>query len=210
MNRFIAVPVPRPLAALPPLLALALCTGLAAMPPTASAKTLVYCSEGSPENFTPGLNTTTTSHDAQRPVFDKLTEFARGTTRVEPGLAESWTVSPDGRTIDFHLRRGVKFHSGVNGFKPTREFNADDVVFSFERQWKPDHPYAKVSGGKYDYFADMGMSKLLQSITKVDDHTVRFVLTGPDTTMLANLAMDFADITSAEYADFLAKQNRKE
>ena len=49
-------------------------------------------------------------------------------------------------------------------FKPTRDFNADDVMLLFERQWKPDHPYHKVSGGKYDYFADMDMPKLLDSI----------------------------------------------
>ena len=183
---------------------------IAAFTTAASAKTLVYCSEGSPENFSAALNTTGTSFDAIRPVFDKLTQFARGTTRVEPGLAESWTVSPDGKTIEFHLRKGVKFHSGVNGFTPTRDFDADDVLFTFDRQWQPDHPYAKVSGGKYDFFADMGMPKLLQAITKVDDHTVRFVLTAPDTTMLANLAMAFASIQSAEYADFLARQNRKE
>src|ERR1700712_1111074 len=158
----------------------------------ASAKTLVYCSEGSPENFSPALNTTGTSFDASLPVFDKLTMFERGTT------------------IHFHLRKGVRFHSGVNGFKPTRDFNADDVLFTFERQWKPDHPYAKVSGGKYDFFADMSMPKLLQSITKVDPYTVRFVLTSPDSTMLANLAMDFASIVSAEYADFLAKAGKKE
>ena len=181
-----------------------------AFPLAASAKTLVYCSEGSPENFSPSINTTGTTFDASRPVYDGLTEFERGTTKVEPGLAESWTVSPDGKTIDFHLRKGVKFHSGVNGFRPTRDFNADDVLFSFERQWKPDHPYAKVSGGKYDFFNDMGMPKLLQSITKVDPYTVRFTLTAPDTTMLANLAMDFANIASAEYADFLAKAGKKE
>ncbi|MET0382346.1 MAG: ABC transporter substrate-binding protein [Burkholderiaceae bacterium] len=179
-------------------------------PSGASGKTLAYCSEGSPENFSPALNTTGTSFDAARPVYDKLTEFARGSTRIEPALAQSWTLSPDGKTIEFHLRKGVKFHSGVNGFKPTRDFGADDVLFSFERQWKPDHPYAKVSGGKYDYFSDMGMPKLLRAITKVDDHTVRFELTRPDTTLLANLAMDFASIASAEYADFLAKQGKKE
>jgi len=176
----------------------------------ASAKTLVYCSEGSPENFTPALNTTGTSFDAARPVFDKLTEFRRGSTEVEPGLAESWTVAPDGKTITFKLRHGVKFHSGVNGFKPTRDFNADDVLFSFDRQWKPEHPYAKVSGGKYDYFNDMDMPKLLEAIEKVDDYTVRMKLKEPNAPFLANLAMDFASIGSAEYADFLAKQNRKE
>src|SRR6185295_6639757 len=134
----------------------------------ASAKTLVYCSEGSPENFTPALNTTGTSFDAARPVYDKLTHFARGSTQVEAGLAESWTISPDAKVFTFKLRKGVKFHSGVNGFKPTRDFDADDVLFSFERQWKADHPYAKVSGGKYDYCADMDMPKLLESIDKVD------------------------------------------
>jgi len=174
------------------------------------AKTLVYCSEGSPENFTPALNTTGTSFDAARPVYDKLTEFARGSTNVEPGLAESWTVTDGGKTITFKLRKGVKFHSGVNGFKPTRDFDADDVLFSFDRQWKPDHPYAKVSGGKYDYFADMDMPKLLESIEKVDANTVRMRLKEPNAPFLANLAMDFASIQSAEYADFLAKANKKE
>ena len=46
----------------------------------AGAKTLVYCSEGSPENFTPAINTTGTSFDAARPVYNRLTEFKRGTT----------------------------------------------------------------------------------------------------------------------------------
>jgi dipeptide transport system substrate-binding protein len=184
--------------------ALALCA------PAARAKTLVYCAEGSPENFTPALNTTGTSFDAARPVLDRLTEFARGSTRVVPGLAESWTVSPDAKVFTFKLRHGVKFHSGVNGFTPTREFNADDVIWSFERQWKPDHPYAKVSGGKFDYFADMGLKDDLQSIEKLDPYTVRITLKKANVTMLANLAMDFAAIQSAEYADYLAKANRKE
>nr|MBP6676200.1 ABC transporter substrate-binding protein [Vitreoscilla sp.] len=39
------------------------------------AKTLVYCAEGSPENFSPALNTTGTSFDAARPVYDRLTHF---------------------------------------------------------------------------------------------------------------------------------------
>src|SRR4051794_17467645 len=132
MIRRFDAPAPRARAAFPglgALVALGACAASACLPQAASAKTLVYCSEGSPENFTPALNTTGTGHDAGRPVFDKLTQFARGTTRVEPGLAESWTITPDGKTIDFRLRRGVKFHSGVNGFKPTREFNADDVLF---------------------------------------------------------------------------------
>src|SRR4030095_3696340 len=88
----------------------------------AHEKSLVYCSEGSPENFTPAINTTGTSLDAARPVFNKLVQFTPGTTKVEPGLAEKWEVSKDGLTLTFHLRKGVKFHSGVNGFTPTRDF----------------------------------------------------------------------------------------
>ena len=191
-------------------LAAALSAALLALAPAAQSKTLVYCSEGSPENFTPAINTTGTSFDAACPVFDKLTQFARGSTQVEPGLAESWTVSPDGRVFTFKLRAGVKFHSGVNGFKPTRDFNAEDVLFSFNRQWKADHPYAKVSGGKYDYFADMGLPDDVTAIDADDAMTVRITLKRPNVTMLANLAMDFASIGSAEYADFLARQNKKE
>ena len=98
----------------------------------------------------------------------------------------------------------------VNNFKPTRDFNADDVLFSFERQWKADHPYARVSGGKYDYFGDMDMPKLLEAIEKVDAYTVRMKLKEPNVPMLANLAMDFASIHSAEYASMLDKAGKKE
>jgi dipeptide transport system substrate-binding protein len=169
----------------------------------AQAKSLVYCSEGSPENFTPAMNTTGTSLDAARPVYNKLVQFTQGTTAVEPGLAESWTVSDDGTVITFKLRAGVKFHSGVNGFTPTRDFNADDVIWSIERQWKPDHPYAKVSAGSYDYFNDMDMPGSLKTVEKMDDLTVKITLNGPNAPILSNLAMDFATIQSAEYAKFL-------
>ena len=173
------------------------------------AKTLVYCSEGSPENFQPAINTTGTSFDAQRPVYDRLTEFKRGTIDVGPGLAESWDIADGGKTITFHLRKGVKWHA-TKTFKPTRDFNADDVLFSFDRQWKPENPYYKVSGGKYDYFNDMDMPALLDTIEKKDDYTVVFHLKTPNVAILANLAMDFAAIASAEYADFLLKAGTPE
>lgn len=175
----------------------------------ASAKTLVYCSEGSPENFTPAINTTGTSFDAARPVYNRLVEFKRGTTEVVPGLAESWEIADGGKTITFHLRKGVKFHS-LKDFKPTRDFTADDVLWSFDRQWKPNHPYFKVSGGKYDYFNDMDMPSLLDTVTKTDDHTVVMKLKEPNVAILANLAMDFMAIGSKEYADFLLKKGTPE
>ena len=63
----------------------------------ANAKTLVYCSEGSPEGFDPAPFTAGTTFDASsRPVYNRLVEFESGTTDTIPGLAESWTVSDDG------------------------------------------------------------------------------------------------------------------
>ena len=99
----------------------------------AQAKTLVYCSEGSPEGFNPAFYTAGTTFDAtSRQIFNKLVEFERGSTKVIPGLAETWDISEDGTKYTFHLRKGVKFHT-TKEFKPSRDFNADDVVFSFMR-----------------------------------------------------------------------------
>jgi dipeptide transport system substrate-binding protein len=176
---------------------------------SAEAKTLVYCSEGSPENFNPQINTTGTSFDASGPIYDHLVEFTKGSTKTEPGLAESWDISDDGTVYTFHLRKGVKWHSN-EAFTPTRDFNADDVLFTFNRMWKDDHPYHKISGGQYDYFGDMGFPTLLKSIDKVDDHTVKFTLNKPEAPFLADLAMEFSSILSAEYGDAMLKAGTPE
>ncbi len=175
----------------------------------AQAKTLVYCSEGSPENFNSMINTTGTTFDANRPVYNRLMQFKLGSTDTEPALAEKWDVSADGRVFTFHLRHDVQWHSNAM-FKPTRTLDADDVIFSFERQWKDSNPYHKVSGGTYDYFGDMGLTDLLESIQKIDDHTVKFTLKTPNAPFVADMAMDFAVIQSAEYADTLTKLGKPE
>ncbi len=184
----------------------ALALGVAA---SANAKTLVYCSEGSPEGFDPALYTAGTTFDASsRQIFNKLVEFERGTTKVVPALATSWDVSDDGLAYTFHLRKGVKFHT-TSFFTPSRDFNADDVVFSFERQRVKDHPYhSYVSGASWEYFDGMSMPDLIKSVEKVDDYTVKFVLNRPEAPMIANLAMDFASIESKEYADKLAAEGK--
>ena len=63
---------------------------------SAEAKTLVYCSEASPEGFNPQLFTAGTTLDADRPLFNRLVEFKVGTTTLQPGLAEKWDISDDG------------------------------------------------------------------------------------------------------------------
>ena len=176
-----------------------------------NAKTLVYCSEGSPEGFDPALYTAGTTFDASsRPVFNRLAEFERGTTKVVPGLAETWDVSPDGLEYTFHLRSGVKFHT-TDYFTPTRDFNADDVVFSFKRQLDKADPWNQYTAGTaWEYFDGMDMPALLKDVVKVDDNTVKFVLNRPEAPMIANLAMDFASIQSKEYADKLEAAGQKE
>ncbi|MFT4784846.1 MAG: dipeptide transport system substrate-binding protein, partial [Paracoccaceae bacterium] len=169
----------------------------------ASAKTLVYCSEGSPEGFDPALYTSGTTFDASaHPIYNGLVSFETGSTVVVPGLAESWTSSEDGLEYTFNLRKGVAFHSNAQ-FTPSRDFNADDVIFSFERQRLAEHPYNAVSGGTWEYFGGMSMGDLIKEIVKVDDYTVKFVLNRPEAPMIANMAMDFASILSAEYGDVM-------
>ncbi len=172
---------------------------------SAYAKQLVYCSEASPAHFDPGPTTGGNDFDASsRTIYNRLVEFEHGGTAVQPALAESWEVSEDGLTYTFHLRAGVKFHT-TPYFTPTRDLNADDVIFSFERQWKQDNPwYQYLEGLSWDYFQGMDMPKFLASMEKVDDLTVKMTLTEPNAPMIANLGMDFASIVSKEYADQLA------
>jgi dipeptide transport system substrate-binding protein len=175
-----------------------------------SAKTLVYCSEGSPENFYPGMNTTGTSFDVTTQVYNTIVEFERGGTKVVPGLAEKWDISADGTQYTFHLRKGVKWHSTSKSFKPTRDFNADDFIFMLERQWKESDPFFKVTSQNHSYFNDMGMPKLLKTVDRVDDYTVKIVLNQPEAPFLANLAMQYAGIQSKEYAIAMLKAGTPE
>lgn len=171
-----------------------------------SAKTLVYCSEAAPEGFDPALYSTNSTWDASsKPIYGRLVEFENGTTNLLPGLAESWTVSDDMLTYTFKLRPGVKFQT-TDYFTPTRDMNADDVVFSFDRQRRltdsPWHQY--VTGANYEMYAGMDMQATVKDITKVDDLTVKLVLSQPNASILSNLAMDLGSILSKEYADKLA------
>ena len=158
---------------------------------------LVYCSEDDPEGFDPAIHTTGTTFDASsRQVYDRLYRF-ESDGELEPALAESVEISDDGLVYTFHLRRGVTFHSRPP-FEPTRDFNAEDVVWSLDRQRGDD--------AGYPYYDDT-MGELLDEVVALDDHTVRMTLTEPNTTLPAILAMDFTSIISAEYYQYLQARN---
>ena len=121
-------------------------------------------------------------------IFDTLIQFGLEDCELEPGLAERWEVAEDGKTWTFHLRPGVRFHDGT-------PCDAEAVVFSFQRQYDPAHPFHEV-GGAYKYWQNMGMSDLVEAVETVDADTVRFRLTRMEATFAANLAMHFASIVS--------------
>jgi dipeptide transport system substrate-binding protein len=179
--------------------------GLTGLNAHAAMKTFVYCSEASPSTFNPQLATDGPTFNASsRPIYNRLVDFERGTTKITSSLAEKWDVSKDGKTITFHLRKNVQFQT-TDHFKPTRAFNADDVLFTFNRMLQTTHPFNKVNGGVYEYFTSMNMDKLVTSVEKVDPQTVRFNLSHAEAPFIANMAMDFASILSAEYGDQLVK-----
>ncbi len=168
--------------------------------------TFVYCSEGSPTAFNPQITTDGTSNNASaHTIYNRLVEFEYGSTKVVPALAESWSISEDKLEYTFNLRKGVKFHT-TKYFTPTRDFNADDVLFSFNRMRDESNPFFKVSGGTYEYFNGMDMGNLIKDIVKVDDHTVKIILKKQEAPFLANMAMSFMSVLSKEYGDKLIKE----
>ncbi len=174
------------------------------------ASTLVYCSEASPEGFNPAFYTSLTTWDASsKPLFNRLVQFAPGTLKIVPALAESWEVSEDGLVYTFKLRRGVPFHRTGN-FSPTREFNADDVIFSVNRLVDRQHPYHDVGRGVYPVFESLSMGEIIRGVEKVDEYAVRFRLSEPLAPFLSNLAMDFMSIHSAQYAEQLMEEGSTE
>lgn len=181
------------------LLLAALCAG----PALAASANLVVCTEASPEGFDIVQYTAATTADATaETVFERLVAFAPGSTEIVPALAQSWEIADDGLSYTFTLRQGVQFH-GTPGFTPSRALNADDVLWSFQRQLDPAHPWHALSLRGFPYAEAMGLAQLIARVEKLDEQRVRFVLNHPEAPFLANLAMGFASIYSAEYADQL-------
>jgi dipeptide transport system substrate-binding protein len=183
-------------------LAMALALSVTAMASHA-AGTLIYCSEASPEGFDNAQYTGGTTFDASgHAIFNRLVGFKKGSTDIEPSLAESWAVSADGLTYTFKLRKGVKFHT-TEYFTPSREFNADDVVFTMSRLVDKNHPFNKAYPAEFPYASDVGLQSNVASVSKTDALTAVVTLKKPDPDLLIKIAMPFASIQSQEYADKL-------
>ncbi|KQQ53803.1 peptide ABC transporter substrate-binding protein [Pseudomonas sp. Leaf127] len=192
------------LAALPLLLAPLL------LPAMTQAANLIVCTEASPEGFdVVQYNSLTTTNASADVLMNRLVDFDAQGARLVPSLAESWTVSADGLTYDFKLRSGVKFHS-TEYFKPTRDLNADDVLFSFNRMLDASNPWHKIAQSGFPHAQSMQLPALIKAIEAPDPHTVRFVLNRADATFLATLSMGFASIYSAEYTAQLLKAGTPE
>lgn len=183
---------------------------LAALSLTTQAKTLTVCTEASPDGFDYSLfHANSTADASSEAIYNRLVEFEPGTTRLVPALAERWDIAADGKTYTFHLRNGVAFHT-TPWFKPTRALTADDVVYSFMRQLDPKHPwYGQPRQGWY-YASAMQFGQLVKRVTAVDARTVRIELTRPEAPFLADLAMGFLSVLSAEYAQQLQAAGRME
>jgi peptide/nickel transport system substrate-binding protein len=164
------------------LLAMAGGLGPAAAQP---AGTLLVGLVAEPVNLDPPQVTDLNSLRVARRIVETLVTFPEESTQIVPGLAESWTISKDGLTYTFKLRKGVKFHDGT-------PFNAEAVKFSIERQFNPEHPANKL--GKYP-FANFFFGNV-KAVEAMDDSTVRFVLKEPRASFLAVLTSGAASIVS--------------
>ena len=170
----------------------------------------VYCVSGQVNTFNPqkaGSGLIVDTLAAQ--LYDRLLDVDPYTYRLVPELAESWEVLDNGATYRFHLRNNVQFQT-TRWFTPTRALNADDVVFTFERIFDRHHPWHNVNGGAFPYFDSLQFADSVQSVRKLDNHTVEFRLTRPDASFLWHLATHYASVMSAEYADKLTKQDHQE
>ena len=139
----------------------------------------------------PALVTDGESFRVTGQVLDSLYAFELGTTNPVPSLAEC-TPNEDASVWACKLREGVKFHDGT-------DFNADAVIFNFERWRFTDHPYHFPSQ-VFEYYEAMwggfDDASIITEVKKIDDLNIEFVLSSPMAPFLANLAMDMFAISS--------------
>ena len=179
---------------------------------------LIYCTHASGFSFNPQTSDAGTSMNVvTEQIYNKLFEISN-TAIPTPILAQSYSISPDGKIITIYLRKGIKFHH-TDWFKPTRDFNADDVVFSLNRvlgyetylptleqsavdyknpQYRIFHEQAKKV--RFPYFESIKLNQKIKSVKALNPHTVQITLFKPDASILSHLASQYAIIFSQEYA----------
>src|SRR5262249_24643288 len=91
---------------------------------------LHFCLRGEPKTFNPILVDDDASENVRYLTGGVLIRLNRQTQALEPGLATSWTVSKDRRSITFHLRKGLRFSDGT-------PFTSDDVAFTMRHLLYP-------------------------------------------------------------------------
>ena len=162
-------------------LALAFGGGSAAAQP---AGTLVVGLVAEPVNLDPAQVTDFNSNRVGRRIVEPLVTFAEETTQLVPGLAESWTISPDGLQYTFKLRKGVKFHDGTpfNAAAPSSPSSARSIPSTPPTSWESI------------------LRQLLLRQREVrrimDDSTVRFILKEPRASFLVVMAAAAASMVS--------------
>ena len=179
---------------------------------------LIYCTHASGFSFNPQTSDAGTSMNVvTEQIYNKLFEISN-TAIPTPILAHSYSISPDGKIITIYLRKGIKFHH-TDWFKPTRDFNADDVVFSLNRvlgyetylptleqsavdyknpQYRIFHEQAKKV--RFPYFESIKLNQKIESVKALNPHTVQITLFKPDASILSHLASQYAISFSQEYA----------
>src|SRR6185295_5868160 len=117
-------------------------------------------------------------------IFETLVTYKGDTVEIEPKLAEKWTFSPDGKTLTFELRKGIKFHDGS-------PFDAGAVVFTFDRFLQPNHSNRPKTPCPYgSSFTDIA------KVEATGSHTVVFTLKQTSGVILYNLTLFAAHIVS--------------
>lgn len=118
-------------------------------------------------------------------IFETLVAFGPDSVDLVPGLAERWSFAPDGKTLTFELRRGVRFHDGT-------EFDAEDVVFTFRRLIDPNFAHKPKA---VPYASNFGV---IASVRADGPHRAVFALKEPSAVVLYSLALFGAAIVSPE------------
>ena len=159
--------------------------------PVSAKDTFIFGRGGDSVQLDPILVTDGESFRVTGQILDSLYKFEQGTTNPVPALAEC-TPNENATIWECKLREGVKFHDGT-------DFNADAVIFNFDRWRFTDNPYHFPSQ-VFEYYEAMwggfDENSKITAVNKIDDMTVEFVLSEPMAPFLANLAMDSFAISS--------------